>query len=935
MMFLKTHKASAVRLAVIAAMGAMTVSAQAQNAQLERIEVTGSSIKRISSEGALPVQVISAKDIARSGATSVSDVIRNLPAMQGFQIADTAAGTNSGGISTANIHDIGSSYTLVLLNGRRIAPTGDGSTVNLNSIPMSAIDRIEVLTDGASALYGSDAIAGVVNFVLKKNYQGGNVVASGMVPLEGGGKSAYASLTYGIGDIDKDRFNVLMSYRHDQQQQLKATDRAFGSTAYIPFEYGGKQYIYDRTSPSAVPANVTVTAKNGANGKPLFPAYAFNPYAKANGGKCADRNFSNLTNVVGVQETCGFDYANTIEIYPESKRDSLFVSGQFKVNDKLSFYSDVALARFDLTARIAANPVPVAIPTSTDLFAKYVAPYLTPTQIANLSLETDKTSPNFGKPRVTASYRAQDFGTRDSQTITDSKHFVIGAEAELAGWIMNGGLTWSQNSINEKYVGGYFKKNEFISMVQKNQFDPFAEAGKQTPATLQLMADSIYHGTVRNGETTLTGADFRASRELYKLPAGDLSLGLGADIREQQYTNTPTADAVNGVIYNYAAANTFDVKRKSGGVFGELLIPVIKNLELTAALRYDTIKKTDNAVTGKSVGEDLSATTYKISGRYQVVPQVLLRGSYGTGFKAPDMLTLASPLLSNGVTAASFDCPFPGTSPCQPTRRQYSQLAGGNELVKPEKSEQMAFGIRFEPNASFGIGADYYNVYITDAISGVSAAQAFAEPAKFANLFTTYQQPAEDKPYYAFKSVSTNIGRSKNSGIDWDIVGRTNLENLGRLTLGLAGTYVIESSYTLPGTNDQYTNSLGQYNDVSASVTFRNKVLATATLDTGKFTNSFTLNWKSGYKDKLADVRDVATNKLTKVAVDVPRSSTLDWQGVYRHNKAATLTVGVKNLFNREPEFSLRDSSGHQVGYDPRYGDTLQRRVYVTGGYDF
>jgi iron complex outermembrane receptor protein len=185
MMFSKTHKATAIRVAVIAAIGAITMSAQAQNAQLERIEVTGSSIKRISSEGALPVQIISAKDIARSGATTISDVIRNLPAMQGFQIADVAVGSNSGGIVTANIHDIGSSYTLVLLNGRRIAPTGDGSTVNLNSIPMSAIDRIEVLTDGASALYGSDAIAGVVNFVLKKNHQGGNVVASGMVPLEG------------------------------------------------------------------------------------------------------------------------------------------------------------------------------------------------------------------------------------------------------------------------------------------------------------------------------------------------------------------------------------------------------------------------------------------------------------------------------------------------------------------------------------------------------------------------------------------------------------------------------------------------------------------------------------------------------------------------------------------------------------------------------
>ncbi|MCV2356530.1 TonB-dependent receptor [Paucibacter sp. B2R-40] len=908
--------------------------------KLERIEVTGSSIKRISSEGALPVQIISAKEIARTGATSVSDVLRNLPAMQGFQIADTAVGTNSGGTSFANIHDIGTQYTLVLLNGRRIAPTGAGSTVNLNSIPMSAIDRIEVLTDGASALYGSDAIAGVVNFVLKKNHQGGNVTASGMVPLEGGGKSAFASATYGIGDIDKDRFNVLLNYRHDVQQQLKATDRSFGSTAYIPYSFGGRDYIYDKTSGSAVPANAQVTARNivDAKGKtvPAFPAYLFNPYAKANGGKCAPGNFASLTNVPGVQEICGYDFAKDIEIYPESKRDSLFLTGQFKATDKLSFFTEFAYSRFDLTARIAANPVPVAIPTSTDLFAKYVAPYLTPFQIANLSLETDKTSPNFGKPKVQANYRALDFGTRDSQTITDATHFVIGADAELAGWAMNSGFTWSRNAIDEKYVGGYFKKNEFISMVQKNQFDPFSEAGKQTPATLQLMSDSIYHGTVRKGEVNLTGLDFRASREIYKLPAGDVSLGLGGDIREQQYKNTPSDDAVNGVIYNFSAPNAFDLKRKSGGVFGELLVPVIKNLELTAALRYDSIKPTKDGLANVSVGEDLSATTYKISGRYQVVPQVLLRASYGTGFKAPDMLSLASPLLPSGVTGSSFACPYPGTAACRPkTPDQYTQLAGGNPLIKPEKSEQKAFGIRFEPNASFGIGADYYNVHITDAISAVSPAQAFADPVKFASLFTTFQQPAEPQAYYAFKSTSTNIGQAKNSGVDWDIVGRANLENIGRLTLNLSGTYVIESSYTLPGTSDQFTTSLSQYNDVSGSNTFRNKVSASAVLDTGAFTNSFILNWKSAYKDKTVSVRDVATNKLVNVAVDVPRSSTLDWQGLYRHNKVATLTVGVKNLFNKAPEFSLRDAAGQQTGYDPRYGDTLMRRVYVTGAYDF
>lgn len=896
--------------------------APAEADKIHRVEITGSSIKRIQAEGSLPVQIITAKELARTGATNVAEVIQNLPAMQGFQIADVAVGSNSGGIVTANIHDIGSSYTLVLLNGRRVAPTGSGSTVNLNAIPMSAIDHIEVLTDGASALYGSDAIAGVVNFVLKKNLQGGNVAASADVPLEGGGKSGYVSATYGFGDLDADRFNVMMSFRHDEQKQLSATERDFGSTAYIPFTHNGKNYIYDRTSAFAVPANASVTFNKPAGGAAI-PAYAFNPYQKKT-GKCADRNFYSLNNAAtasSVTQNCAYDFANTIEIYPESKRDSLYLTGRFKANESFTVYSDVAYSRYDLTARIAANPVPVAIPLTSSLYATHVLPNLSAVQAANVK-------------GVTANYRAQDFGLRSSQTITDSKHIVLGAEGDFSGWSLNSGFTWGQNAIDEKYVGGYFKDKEFRDMVAKNLFDPFQPAGNQTDATRKLMAESIFHGSVRTASTTLTGLDVRASRDLYRMPAGQLSLGLGADLRQYEYKNTPSAASVAGEIYNFAAPNQYDLKRKSGGMFGELLIPVLKNLEVNAAVRYDFIKPVTDSFNKKTVGDDLKASTYKISARFQVLPTLLFRSSYGTGFKAPDMLSLAQPLVPAGVTAASFDCPYPGTDACKPGKLQYSQLSGGNALIKPERSKQVAFGFRFEPTNSFGFGADYWNVHITDAISGVSAAQAFADPVKFASLFTTYKTPAEPQAYYAFKSVSTNIGQSKNSGIDWDLVGRMTF-GMGKLTMNLAGTYVIESSYTKPGSSDDFTTSLGYYNDVSASVTFRNKLRFSTTLDTGAFSNTVIINAKSHYLDKPTPARNVATNAFETVTLPIGNYFTVDWQGVYNYSKATRFTVGVKNLLNKEPPLSLRDSSGHQVGYDPRYADPLLRRVYLVGSHDF
>ena len=910
---LRKHHLGTIAAAVITLIGSMAQNAWAQTEQ--RVEITGSSIKRIAAEGALPVQIIDAAQIQRSGATSVADVIQKLPAMQGFQIADIAVGTNSGGIATASIHDIGSSYTLVLLNGRRIAPTGAGSTINLNAIPMSAIERIEVLTDGASALYGADAIAGVVNFVLKRNYQGGEITARADVPLEGGGKSANASITYGLGDLDSDRFSVVGTYRRDQQRQLKATDRDFGQTARVPFELNGTPYVYDRTSTFAVPANATVTFNGG------LPSYSFNPYQKAN-GKCADRNFlslNNATTATSVTENCAFDFVSTIEIFPESVRDSLYLTGQARLGNRVTLFSDLAYSRLDLTARIAPNPIPVSIPVTSALYSTYVQPNLTAQQQANVRT-------------VSASYRAWDFGTRDSQTITDSKHFVLGAEADLGGsWTLNGAATWSENEIDEKYVGGYFKNTEFRSMLSNGQFDPFVEYGKQTPAAQTLIGQSIYNGTIRTAKTTLTGVDVRASGDLMKLPAGTMSLGVGGDFRNYKYKQTPSADAKAGAIYNYAAVADYDMNRDNSGVFAELLVPVIKGLELTGAVRYDRVTAIDSR--GTTVGQDMDASTYKLAARYQVVNSVLLRASYGTGFKAPSMLEIAQPLVAQGVTAGNYDCPFPGTAECKPGKLQYSRLVGGNALLKPEKSDQMTMGIRFEPTADFGIGADYWKVEIRDAVSSVSERQAFADPAKYSTLFTTYQTPAETQLYWAFITASTNIGRAITSGIDWDVVGRMGTP-AGRLTLGLTGTYLIESSYTRPGTDDDFTDSMGRYGE-NAAVSFRNIVRGTATLDTGKFSNTLTVKYRSGYDDQITNARNLTTNKNESVRLKVPAYTTLDWQGTYQFNKALELRAGVKNLMNKEPPMSLRDSSGHQVGYDPRYADPFMRTVYLEGKFIF
>jgi iron complex outermembrane receptor protein len=905
-----------VRLALGVLAGTAIIAGQvhAQEQQIQKVEITGSSIKRIAVEGALPVQRLSQEAIAKSGATNVADLIQALPAMQGFTIAATAAGSNSGGRVSASIHNIGEQYTLVLLDGRRIAPSDSGSTINLNSIPMSAVERVEILTDGASALYGSDAIAGVINFILKKNQRGGTVEATYNTPTDSRkGQSYNTSITYGAGNLEDDRFNIIASYRHDEAGPIKATDRDFAKTAYIPFSNNGNNYIYDRTSPVTVPANVAVAYKGDQ------PSSSFSPYLLKN-GNCPALSYASLSNNAN-SRNCSFDFASTVEIVPQNKRDSFFTKATVKATDDIAVFALVALSRYDMTARIAPNTAPFAIDTKSALYANNVLPFLTPAQAADVA-------------KVSGSYRTYDWGTRDAQTLTDSNHMVLGAEGEIGAWSFGTGLTWSQNKIEERYVGGYARSKEFKSMLATAAFDPFALIGGQSEATKGLIQNSKFVGTLREAATTLRGIDAHASREVFTLPGGAANIGLGADYRKYSFKQTPADAAVNNEIYNVSAPGAYDMSRNSYGLFSELIAPVSKDLELSMGVRYDAIGAIDDDLAHRTVGQKQSAGTYKVSARWQPAKTVLVRGSYGTGFKAPSMLELAQPLVSAGVTASVHECPIADKVLCRPGVVQYNKMNLGNENLKPEKSKQYSIGFRYEPSSAFTIGADLWDVRIKDAVDYVSETLIFNDPVKYRSLLSTFTEPSTGNTYWAMQSPPVNLGEKHNRGIDYDLVARHRY-SFGNLTANLSGTYLMKSEYTVPGdTSGAWTSSLN-YFGADDQVAFRHVVRTSLTLDTGALSNTLTMNYRNGYTDAEASVRNLGTNKNEKIRLQVPSYITLDWQGRFMVTKTASIRAGIKNLLNREPPLSLRNSSGHQVGFDPRYADAMLRTFYVTGNYQF
>jgi len=953
---------------------------------VQRVEITGSSIKRIVKEGAVPVQVLTAADIKKTGATSVTELIQDLPAMQGFTTASTSVNGGGGGVTTAALHSLSSQYTLVLLDGVRVAQ--QNGAVNLESLPLDAIERIEVLTDGASALYGSDAIAGVVNFILKKNKTDGDVFVSGQDPQHPGGRSFSAGISKGFGDLDKDNYNVLLSYSHDEQSKLEASQRTASARGGQFFFTGvdGKQYKFYQTSINSPIANLEIAAAppgdtvSGPTGTDIIT----NPYSVAN-GNCGPNPNSFAHNT-----QCRFNYAATVQDIPSSVRDSGLAKGTFQINDTTTAWATLLVSRYAMTAQFAPSAQPFAI-NYTDalgvnqtpylnLYNKYVVPYLTATgqQI---------TATNGGG--VTAYYRTVAMGGRTDDYETDARHFSTGLSTSFAGWDLNGVLTISNSVLTDTSAGGYGDFNKFNALVASGAYDPVMNTGASSLSAAEITGTRLSK-TTSNDNTIKLGAQ----HNLFEMAGGTSIVSLGADFQhvslQTQYADLLLANsgystmpagaaATNSVLGGSTAQVPFFASRNNEGLFGEFLLPLAKTLEGNVAGRYDTYSKVYSGYVFQSValggaqepsadlGNSFSKATYKLSLRFTPTDSLLFRASYGTGFKAPSLGDIAGTPTYGGSTAGTYNCPFNTPSSCSggstpaevaaattPAQKaalnavQYDLLTtgnpnGGSGGLKAENSKQWTLGFRVEPGFGLTAGADLWNVQITNQVlgAGVPEQQGFANPTQYASLFTNpYVDPVGHYTTIGFLELPLNGGVANYRGIDWDFAEKLKTP-VGPLALGWTGTYMMKQNYTVDNTGTVYSD-LGQYG-YDLGVVFRVQMHALASLTTGQFTNTVVANYKSGYTDEGYDssgtVRLVNSDgSLTPVAYTGHVGSYIlwDYNGQYNYNSKLNFTFGIKNLFDKSPPLSLVNAGGgNQVGYDGRYSDPLGRSYYVSGHYKF
>ena len=876
-----------------------TVTAQQtspdQPTQLQRVEVTGSAIKRIDAETAVPITIIKLDDLRKEGVTTVEQVLSRISASQSQTGTSQAVGSATGGAAYADLRGLGSNKTLVLLNGRRVANNAiDGSSVDLNVIPFSALERVEVLRDGASSLYGTDAIGGVINFITRRDFRGGAITLGADSPQHEGGKAYNANLAYGFGTLDKEGFNILGIVDFQRQRPISASQRDYSSTGYLP-----DRGIF-RSSGSPDPANYS---QGGPSANPAGPGCTANPYIFHQSGS-----------------SCRYDFVKWVDLIPNTERASGLLKGSLKLSPDHTLNLEYFATQIISKTKIA--PVPFAALTMDPGTPFFPGNGITPAP-TNFVI-------NPAKP-VNIRWRDVPNGPRQEQDKNFQQRLVASAEGLVAGWDYNVGLAYNENKNTHTTTGGYADGTIITSGVKTGVINPF---GAQTPAGQALLDSALVRGVLYEGKSTVVSADARASRELGDwLGAGrQAALAVGTEFRREK-TNFQANPAVAELL---VASTGIDPATNQGGsrtvaaVYGELNVPITKELEVTGALRYD--KYSDFG----------STTNPKIGFRYQPVEQVLVRGSYSTGFRAPSLYELNNPQTYTN-TANSFNdpvrcpngVPIPGAAESDVCNTQFIVLNGGNKQLRPETAKNLTFGLVFEPVKDLTIGFDFWWIKLKDQVSVLPDTLIFADTAKYAGLFHRgadgslsidgSQCPGVNCGYIT--DTNDNLGDVRTNGFDLSASYRLRAGDLGTFNFGINGTYVTKYEYQQEQ-GGVFLQNAGTYSGTGPI--FRWAHTLNATWTKGVWGLAVVNRFKTGYHDQ-NDPNQVSDPSFYG---DVGSYSVWDVSGSWTPVKALSFTVGVRNVFDKEPPFS-NQARTFQSNFDPRFTDPTGRGYYVRGTYTF
>lgn len=930
-------------------------------AQLDAVEVLGSRIKRTTLETAQPVVSLGKADIDRTGLTSVGDILKELD-INGPSLSLTTNNGNTSGQQSVNLRSCGAVRTLVLVNGRRWIPGAnlDGS-VDLSSIPTAAIDRIDILKDGASALYGTDAICGVVNLVTKSNWNGAQFKAYyGQYDQDDGAQRAY-DMTFGHAT---DRWSVLASASYTNGDGVSAGNRpisavpvygfpanvaspgrASPTTPYGNFRVNGVLYTLDPSKTGCVP-NQRCTAKGD-----------FKPYDFATDGY----NFAPVNWLIQPQTTKG-----------------LFAEGTYRILDNVRLKVDGFLNERSGQAQLAAQP------------------------LSNLPISKDNIYNPFGANIANATFRPTLFPRQWDQSLL-ARRFSATLEGDFTAfdrtfnWDVGGSYGKNKLNINK---AGFPVTAKLIQALGPSYLDA---SGKPACGTASAPISGCVPLNLFGGPNGVTSDMWNfikvnphdltkytvdnytanlSSPSIFALPAGDLAFAAGYEYRREKGFFSPdplsAAGQVNGDNPVLPTQGGYSVNE----AYLEFDVPVLKNLPFAQALDVSVAaRRSDYSTFG-------STTNPKVSLQWRPVEDLLVRGSWGKGFRAPSINELYA---GNGTGRPSF------TDPCSTKASSHNnpvviancaaagvpanfvtllaqtfQTTGGNPNVQPERSRNKTLGVVYSPSFLEGFDAslDWYNLRISNLIdtrsaqylidhcyiSGLASACAAIKrdltgavvngnPGEISNIFAVSQNLAGGNEIEGFDFAvnyrfQTDYGRFKTAWSNSYTIFDGDLGQLKRNQVNQSGD-ISDGNYVghaLPGVSrgsirprlrSQLT--LGWENDVlavSGTFEYYSKIVqscATATSVAAALTARGITGW-TNYCTQPGFVWDTysfqtGTNNVIATPTLAPRTTFpsvtyFDLQATWKTPWKAQITGGIRNLFDKDPPFS---SDAFANSFDPQY----------------
>lgn len=835
---------------------AMASQAQAQTAdaqKLERVEITGSLIKRTDKETPSVVQSISRKDIQNSGYTTIEELLRSTGAVDASSIQDGAATGFVGGLATISLRGFGSQGTLVLINGRRVAPVaavdinfGRGSLISVNNIPKGAIERIDILKDGASALYGSDAMAGVVNYILRKDYEGMEANAGYTANDQGVGKTATGGFSFGFGNLDSKGFNIFggveMSKRDPVfHNELKDRGNLDLHHQYLATLVSGSTSSFPRFTPDSVASpwgsyyrvptsnagSTVIDGRTVANNSP-FGQHYLGTYAGCPDELTVGKGVANRPTGIGPTAAsfrtgqCRFNFDNADQAISEQDRVNGMIGATFALGSNFTLTADAILSKTKttetpipqaLTTTVVSSANPVAVTWSTlDGVLKRQNAIILP-----VGHPDNPTNGTANPIPVQVIYRFVDLNQKDISEL-ESARFTVGLQGSLGEWDIDSAVMHSRQDNKRTLV------NRIRSSLLNNSIASGTYRFNGTPNSAAAIA-SVASNAVVEGESTITSFDLRGSRDLFAMGGGQAAVAVGAEYREEKLESVPD-DIYKSGDYVGLVGNGAGGKRDLWATFAEFRLPVLKSLEVQTAVRHEKYSDFGNATTGK------------LGAKWAAIPSTLaIRGTVATGFRAPSIAQISNAFLlsfHNFQERAIQDpirCPN-GTSlsdppvlrDCNVLGRTATNAAGSipsiisaNPNLKPEKSKSATAGLVFSPTKNLDIALDAWYFERNDEIRvqrGVDVMDAYlANPAANAANVLRDPNPATWLPGVANSGPIVGILRgygnyqwTKTSGIDYDLNFRLPANDLGKISFKLNGTYTgrYDSLVLAGGTVDRW-----------------------------------------------------------------------------------------------------------------------------------